>query len=350
MNGLEPAQWGELKRRMKDGVPGLPISQGGNWDITEHGFGGLYGQTAFSSRPAGAPPVDPRFAPGAPLVAGLQPHYAVGAPAPASSSLGGAALPVPPAAPSAGGLPASVVSAFAPAPASFGAPPAPGSFSFGALPASLSGAPPVAPPSPAPGSLPPPPGFPPAGGLPAWAQDPALASFYGDPPDLNTGYEEQRAPPPPSLASLVSSPPRPPVVTQPRPTPYRDLRQARRDLERAANADDRQADADAALYDEVGADDATPVCPFASWVVFGLVGCVLLLLLAFLPSLVVFTTDTSFVSPTCPLSARQGIAATPAASGCTGWSSASFGARAGATSYSAVGSPVRGLGPCLSYI
>ena len=80
---------------MKDGVPGLPISQGGNWDVTEHGFGGLYGQTAFSSRPAGAPPVDPRFVPGAPLVAGLQPHYAVsvGAPAPAPSSLGGAALP-----------------------------------------------------------------------------------------------------------------------------------------------------------------------------------------------------------------------------------------------------------------
>ena len=60
MNGLAPTQWNELKRLMKDGVPGLPISQGGNWDITEHGFGGLYGQTAFSSRPAGAPPVDPR--------------------------------------------------------------------------------------------------------------------------------------------------------------------------------------------------------------------------------------------------------------------------------------------------
>ena len=95
MNGLSPAMWHELKRLMKDGVPGLPISQGGNWDITEHGVGGLYGQTAFSSRPAGAPPVDPRFAPGAPLVAGLQPHYAVsvGSPAPAPSALGGAALP-----------------------------------------------------------------------------------------------------------------------------------------------------------------------------------------------------------------------------------------------------------------
>ena len=59
------------------------------------------------------------------MVAGLQPHYAVsgGAPAPAPSALGGAVLPlVPPvspvAAPSAGGLPASVVSAFTPAPAS----------------------------------------------------------------------------------------------------------------------------------------------------------------------------------------------------------------------------------------
>ena len=220
MNGLEPAQWSELKRRMKDGVPGLPISQGGNWDVTEHGFGGLYGQTPFSSRPAGAPPVDPRFVPGAPLVAGLQPHYAVsvGAPAPAPSSLGGAALPfVAPAlspvvaAPSAGGLPLSVVSAFAPAPA-----PAPGAFSFGALPASLSGAPPVAPPSSA-QSVPPPPGLAPAGELPAWAQDPALASFLGDPPDLNGGYEEHRAPPPaaPSpLASLVSSPPRPVVPAQ----------------------------------------------------------------------------------------------------------------------------------------
>ena len=178
MNGLQPAQWSDLKRLMKDGVPGLHIAQGGNWDITEHGFGGLYGQTAFSSRPAGAPPVDPRFAPGAPLVSGLTPHYAhsVGALAPAPSSFGGAALPlVPPATSSAGGLPASVVSAFAPAPASSA------SFSFGALPASLSGAPPVAPPSPAP-FVPPPPGPPSAGDLPAWAHDPALASFLGDPP------------------------------------------------------------------------------------------------------------------------------------------------------------------------
>ena len=78
MNGLSPVQWHELKRLMKDGVPGLPISQGGNWDVTEHGVGGLYGQTAFSSRPVGAPLVDPRFAPGAPLVAGLQPRTADG--------------------------------------------------------------------------------------------------------------------------------------------------------------------------------------------------------------------------------------------------------------------------------
>ena len=63
----------------------------------------------------------------------------------------------------------------------------------------------------------PPPGLPSAGDLPVWAQDPALASFLGEPPDLNSGYEEQRAPPPAapsSLASLVSSPPRPVVPVQ----------------------------------------------------------------------------------------------------------------------------------------
>ena len=84
---------------------------------------------------------------------------------------------------------------------------------------------------------------------------------------------------------------------------------------------------------------ATPVCPWASWIEYGLFTCVLLLFVL-LP--VVFTTNTSFVSPTCPLSDRQGVAAKPAASGC-GWSSASFGACADATSCSAVGSPVRGL-------
>ena len=309
MNGLQPTQWSELKRLMKDGVPGLPISQGGSWDITEHGVGGLYGQTAFSSRPAGAPPVDPRFAPGAPLVAGLQPHYAVsvGSPAPAPSALGGAALPLSPvaAAPSACGLPASVVSAFAPDPAS------PASFSFGALPASLSGAPPVAAPSPAPFVLPPP-GLPSAGDLPVWAQDPALASFLGEPPDLNSGYEEQRAPPPAapsSLASLVSSPPRPVVPVQ-----------------------------------KDAGDEQTSVCPWASWVEYGVFGCVLLLLVV-LPSLVVFTTDTSFVTPTCHLSARQVTAATPATLWrCTGIRSTTFGACAGATSCSAVGGPLRGPG------
>ena len=285
------------------------LKGGGSWDITEHGVGGLYGQTAFSSRPAGAPPVDLRFAPGAPLVAGLQPHYAVsvGSPAPAPSALGGAALPLSPvaAAPSACGLPALVVSAFAPDPAS------PASFSFGALPASLSGAPPVAAPSPAPFVLPPP-GLPSAGDLPVWAQDPALASFLGEPPDLNSGYEEQRAPPPAapsSLASLVSSPPRPVVPVQ-----------------------------------KDAGDEQTSVCPWASWVEYGVFGCVLLLLVV-LPSLVVFTTDTSFVTPTCHLSARQVTAATPATLWCcTGIRSTTFGACAGATSCSAVGGPLRGPG------
>ena len=49
---------------------------------------------------------------------------------------------------------------------------------------------------------------------------------------------------------------------------------------------------------------ATPVCPWASWIEYGVFTCVLLLFVL-LPLLVVFTTNTSSVSPTCPLSARQ---------------------------------------------
>ena len=100
------------------------------------------------------------------------------------------------------------------------------------------------------------------------------------------------------------------------PTPYRHMGQIRRDHEAAAIS--RGIDAENEQFDvEENTPGATPVCPWASWIEYGLFTCVLLLFVL-LPSLVVFTTDTSFVSPTCPLSVRQGIAATPAASGCTG--------------------------------
>ena len=111
------------------------------------------------------------------------------------------------------------------------------------------------------------------------------------------------------MASLVSSPPRPVVPVQ-----------------------------------KDAGDERTSVCPWASWVEYGVFGCVLLLLVV-LPSLVVFTTDTSFVTPTCHLSARQVTAATPATLWrCTGIRSTTFGACAGATSCSAVGGPLRGPG------